>query len=93
MTQADTSHQKSEFHPKKLKRIKDRKDTGETDNQKTEVANSENDRSVSKTEDLKIAADLVVKYLTPAFKEGRIASKVSLPHVVFFDTLLYLHTS
>ena len=70
----ELSHYKSERHPNKLRN--------------TESSDIEYDLKISKSsssnmckarpEDLKIAADMVVKYLTPAFKEGRIASKVSI---------------
>ena len=32
----------------------------------------------ARTADLKVAADIVVKYLTPYYKEGRFASKVGI---------------
>ena len=71
----EVSHHKSERHPNKLRKTES--SANEYDLKKSKASSSNMCKVVGKPEDLKIAADMVVKYLTPAFKEGRIASKVS----------------
>ena len=72
----EVSHHKSERHPNKLRKTES--SDNEYDLKRSKASSSNMRKAVGKPEDLKIAADMVVKYLTPAFKEGRIASKVSV---------------
>ena len=73
---SELSHHKSERHPNKLRNTES---IGIEHYLKiSKSSSSDMCKAVGRPEDLKIAADMVVKYLTPAFKEGRIASKVRL---------------
>ena len=69
----ENAHQVSELHPNKLEKLKHKAENDEDSCVKSEASSS--GKGAAKPE--RVAADLVVKYLTPAFKEGRIASKVS----------------
>ncbi len=79
-------HRAKEFHPKELSKAdktnghsKNEAKHKETASNCASVASKSNtscDAVTKNSTELKNAADLVVKYLTPAFKEGRIASKV-----------------
>ena len=71
----EVCHHKSERHPNRLRKTES--SDNEYDLKRSKTNSSNMSKAVGKPEDLKIAADMVVKYLTPAFKEGRIASKVS----------------
>ena len=77
---SENAHQVSEFHPNKFKKLTYKAHRDKDSSMKAEAGSS--DKGLAKPEDLKVAADLVVKYLTPAFKEGRIASKVSTTYVM-----------
>ena len=75
----EVSHHKSERHPNKPRKTES--SDNEYDLKRSRASSSNMHKAVGKPEDLKIAADMVVKYLTPAFKEGRIASKVSVREI------------
>ncbi len=63
-------HRSKELHPKEIAKAEKSKETASAD-----IGAASNCKTKNSAE-LKHAADMVVKYLTPAFKEGRIASKV-----------------
>ncbi len=79
-------HRAKELHPKELSKGDKPKDHSSNGEKHKETAsssasvvsqsNATRDTVTKNPTELKHAADLVVKYLTPAFKEGRIASKV-----------------
>ena len=79
----ETPHQISEFHPSKLETLKTVSKTNAQEESKSDADCSVKD-TVTKPGEMKVAADLVVKYLTPAFKEGRISSKVSVQKMYFW---------
>ncbi len=68
------NHQVSEYHPRKIAKMKRK---SKKRKKKSSNSSSEREEKRSKAENFKVTSGLVVKYLTPALHEGRIASKVS----------------